>query len=329
MPRSSRSPRSTIVAGLVALVVGTLGASCGDDGATVEQSAGPSVVATTSIWADVVANVACDGLADVTTIVPVGGDPHGFEPSLADRGDMEAAALVVANGLGLEEGLADTLDAVSDAGTPVLRVGGLVDTIPYEGDDHEDGAPDHEDGTADHEGDDPHVWFDPTRVAAMLPSIADALVNDAGLDRTAVDACVRDYDAELAALDAEVADLVATLPADRRVLITSHHALGYFADRYGFTVIGTVIPAPSGLAETNPAQLEELAGLVEEYDVPAIFAETQHSTDDAEALAERVGDVEVITLFTGSLAEDGPAATYTGLVVTDAGMIVTALGREG
>jgi zinc/manganese transport system substrate-binding protein len=152
-------------------------------------------------------------------------------------------------------------------------------------------------------------------------------VADAGLDADAVDACVESYTAELAAVDAEIADLVAEMPEDARLLLTSHDSLSYFADRYGFEVIGTVIPAPSGLAETNPAQLEELAELIDETGVRAIFAETQHSTDDAEALAERVGDVEVVTLYTGTLGEPGSGAdTYVGFLRTNAGLVADALG---
>ncbi|MCY4280906.1 MAG: zinc ABC transporter substrate-binding protein, partial [Acidimicrobiaceae bacterium] len=99
----------------------------------------PTIVATTGIWADVVSNVACGGLANVEALIPVGGDPHGYEPSLQDRGRMEDAALVVANGLALEERLLDTLESVAEAGTPVFEVAEAVDTIPYSfGSGHDD-----------------------------------------------------------------------------------------------------------------------------------------------------------------------------------------------
>ena len=92
--------------------------------------AAPIVVATTSIWADITANVACDGLAEIETIIPPGGDPHSFEPSLRDRETMDNADLVVANGLFLEESLDDTIDAVESNGVPVLRVADELDPIP-------------------------------------------------------------------------------------------------------------------------------------------------------------------------------------------------------
>ena len=154
------------------LAATAFGASaCSGDSATVQPApdagAGvPTILATTGIWGDVVANVACGGLAEVETIIPVGGDPHGYEPSLQDRARMESAALVVANGLLLEEGLEDTLEAVAESGTPLFEFAEGMDTIPYsfqvghdhdedehEGHDHDEdeGHDDHED---EHEGHD-------------------------------------------------------------------------------------------------------------------------------------------------------------------------------
>ena len=101
---------------------------------------------------------------------------------------------------------------------------------------------------------------------------------------------------------------------------------GTFADRYGFTVLGSVIPSPSSLAGTNPADLEALATLITDTGVPAIFAETQHSSGDTNALADRVGDVEVITLETGTLDEPGSVAdSYVSWLTVTARTIVDAL----
>ncbi|MDH3227052.1 MAG: metal ABC transporter substrate-binding protein [Thermoleophilia bacterium] len=289
-------------------------AACGGGKDEAESGAGenvPLVVATTSIWSDVVSNVACDGLARVEALIPSGADPHAFEPSLSDRGTMESASLVVANGLQLEESLEDTLDAVEGNGQPVFRVAEHVVTIS---------------ATADDEGADPHVWLDPSRVSAALPSLGDALVEHAGLDRVAVDACVSGYQDELAAVDAEVAESLSRVREGGRTLVSNHDALAYFADRYGLEVLGTVIPAPSTLAETNPAQLEELAEAAEQAGVRTIFSEAQHSDADVVALAERVGDIEVATLHTGSLGEPGSGAeNYLGLLRTNAELIASGL----
>ncbi len=298
------------------------------------------VVATTSIWADIAANVACDGLADVQMIITPGGDPHSFEPSLRDRETMDNADLVIANGLFLEESLEDTIDAVESNGVPVLRVGDGLDPIPtsaashddHDGDDH-DHDHDGEESTDEDHGDDhdhgdtdPHVWWDPTRIAAAVPLIADALA-DAGVDRGALDECAARYLDELTALDDEVSAMVAPLPADQRILVTNHDSLGYFADRYAFEVLGSVIPSSSSLAATSPAELDALAADIVATGVPAIFADTQNSSDDADALANRIGGIEVVSMLTDTLDEPGTdQGTYVGWLRQNVETIVTALG---
>ena len=353
-------------AGCLLAVLALIAAGCGND----DDAGGtgvPTVLATTSIWADVTANVACDGLAEVSTIIPPGGDPHAFQPSLSDRENMEDAALIVANGLFLEEGLEDTIDAVEDAGTPVFRVADHVSVIEFgsamghdehDEDEHEDDHDDHEghdhdedeheddhdeDEGHDHDEDehaeddghghahahgseDPHVWFDPIRVAEALPELSQALATQAGLDAVALDECVAAYHSELIALDAEVDAILASLHPEDRLLVTNHDALGYFADRYGFQVIGTVIPSGSTLAAASPAGLQELVELIDETGVAAIFSESTHSSDDTEALGREAG-VQVVSLNTGSLGPaDSSSGTYIGFIRTNVQKIAEGLG---
>ena len=299
------------------------------------SAAAPTILATTGIWRDIVSSVACGGLADVDTIIPLGSDPHGYEPSLQDRARMESAALVVANGLELEKGLEDTLEAVSESGTPVFEFADGMDTIPFSfegaqhGEEEDEGEDEEEDGGGDEghgSGGDPHVWFDPHRVSQALPALARVLTTEVGLDAAAINACLASYLAELEAVDAEIAAKVEQLPAESRKLVTNHQALGYFADRYGLEVIGTVIPTPASMAQASPARLEELARTIEHEEIKAIFAETLHSLDDVEALAARVGDVDLVTLYTGSLGPSGSGAeTYVGFLRTNADLIVDAL----
>ena len=354
---TSRKRRGVAVLTIGALLITACGS--GDEASTPATANGaadaPTVVATTSIWADVTANVACDGLATVEMIIPLGGDPHSFEPSLRDRETMDNSELVVANGLYLEESLADTIDAAASNGTAVLRVGDGLDPLPadddHEDDDHDDDESsdndheDHDDDEADDDHDhedhddqddddhdhgafDPHVWWDPTRMAAAVPLIADALA-DVGIDRAALDECADRYIDELTTLDADVAAIVAPLPAGERVLVTNHDSLSYFADRYEFEVVGSVIPSSSSLAATSPAELDTLAAEIVATGAPTIFADTQSSTDDADALASRIGDVAVISLLTGTLDEPGSGAgTYVGWLRQNVQTIVDALDRS-
>ncbi|WP_419914828.1 metal ABC transporter solute-binding protein, Zn/Mn family [Candidatus Poriferisodalis sp.] len=398
--------------------------------ATDASSAVPLVVTTTSIWGDVVSNVGCEDSVSVTTLIPQGGDPHTFEPSLRDRETMDAADLVVVNGLGLEERLEDTLEAVAAEGVHVFEVAEHIDTIEFEfsgghddhghddhdeedghddhdeddaheddhdeedghddhdeedghddhdeedghddhdeddahEDDHdeEDGHDDHdeedgheddhdeghdEDGHDDHEDDDhghmdddhadeddhghdhsggdPHVWLDPQRVAGVLGELADELIH-AGADADTVNRCLDSYREALEDADAEIAEILDAVPADRRILITNHDAFGYFADRYGFEIVGTVIPSLSTAAETNPALLEELAEIIEHEGVPAVFSETTHSDADIQALATAAGNINVVQLLTGSLAPEGEDGdTLIGMLRFNAQAIADALG---
>ena len=329
-PVSSRSFRNRSLKLIAVVAVAVLGAAaCSGDPAPEPPGVGaetPTILATTSIWADVVANVACDGLAVVETIIPVGSDPHGYEPSLQDTERMTNASLIVANGLTLEGRLQDTLETVAESGTVVFEFAARMDPIPFEDahDDHDDEGHGHHDHA--HGAEDPHVWFDPHRVAEALPVLAQALTAHAGLDPAAVEACMNSYRAELEAVDAEIAAKVAQLPPESRKLVTNHDAFAYYAARYGFEVIGTVIPSLSSMAEANPAGLEELAEIIEHEGIKAIFAETQHSGDDIEALADRIGGVEVVTLYTGSLGPPGSGAeTYTGYLRTNTDLIVDSL----
>ena len=349
--QQSRTPVALAVLAAVALCASSCGGDPEGEDASPAAPATPTILVTTGIWAEVVSNVACGGLADIETIIPVGGDPHGYEPSLQDRARMENAALVVANGLELEEGLEATLEAVAESDTPVFEFAEGMEPIPFafeggghgeedEGHDEDEGEDQDEDEDEGHDedegededeghgsGGDPHVWFDPHRVWEALPDLARVLTRDAGLDPAAVEACLVSFRAELEAVDAEIAAKVEQLPAESRKLVTSHQALGYFADRYGFVVIGTVIPTPASMAQASPAQLEELAKIIEHEEIKAIFAETLHSLDDVEALAARVGDVDVVTLYTGTLGPPGSGAeTYVGFLRTNAHLIVDALG---
>jgi zinc/manganese transport system substrate-binding protein len=259
-------------------------ASCSDDVA----AEGLSVVATTTIIGDVVANVVGDDAA-VVVLTPVGADPHDFQPSSAQVAAINEADLVVANGLFLEEGLKDVLDAAASDGVKVFELAPELDPIPFGG----DGDPD---------SDDPHVWLDPVRMADAAGLIAAELT---AIDDT-VDWTTRagTYAAELLALDDESEEMFAAIPDDARLLVTNHDALGYFAARYGFDVVGTVIPGGTTLADQSSEAL-------------------------AEAVAAELGDeVEVVSLYTGSLGEPGSGAgTLIDMLRTNAERVAAALTR--
>ena len=313
-----------------------------------------TALATTSIWADVTSNALCG--AEVESIIPLGADPHSWEPSIRVPEDIAAANLLVRNGLFLEEGLLATLDAVDESATAMVSLASLV--ASEEDDDHDDHADDeadhddhddhaddddkadhddHDDHSDDedeadhddhghhhHSGPDPHLWMDPTLVARAATLIADAAV-EAGWPESVKD-CAADYSGQLAALDEEIASQVSVVDVGDRVLVTNHDALGRFAERYGFTVLGTVLPATSTLAEANPADLTALAEEILATGVTTIFYDFQSSSVDAESLAERLDGVEVAVLFTGSLVEDSEVgADYIAMMRTNVQRILSAI----
>lgn len=315
-------PRSILA--FVAVALFATGCGAGDakhPGSDSEQT----VVVTMDIWADIVGNVACgttegDRLLTIDTLIPPGADPHRFEASLRDRTELERASFIVANGLSLEASLESTIESAENDGTPVLRIGDELD-LHHDDPDHDD--PDHDEH--EHSGTDPHIWLDPVLVSEALPIIAEHLVIHAGLDEDQVATCVADYQHKLTDLDQEIRGLLENLPSERRNLVTNHDSLSYFAGRYDLTVIGTVIPSSSSLAETSPATLERLAELITRTNTPAIFSETQHSDHDAVALGQRLG-VEVVPLATSSLGPAGSeSATYLGWLQELATLISEAL----
>ena len=165
-------------------------------------------------------------------------------------------------------------------------------------------------------------------MAIAADGIADFLIDNVeGIDAEAVRANADDYISELNELDEEVTGMLAGLSDDQRVLITNHEVFGYFADRYDFEVVGTIIPSGSTNDGANAQDLAELAETIEHEGVPAIFGESSSSSELVETLADEVGDVEIVELFSESLGEEGSCGdTYTNMVRTNAERIAAALG---
>jgi zinc/manganese transport system substrate-binding protein len=302
----------TALAVFVALVIG--GAAC--TGGDAVQGSGAEIVVSSNILGDVVRELV-GGLASVETLMPPNTDPHDFAASARQAADMRSAQVLVVNGLGFESGLGDAIAAARHDGVKVIEVAPLAPRLhPIDEDGH--GAP----------VTDPHVFTDPSRMAVAVGALADRL-SDAvpALDTDAFRTRTEDYVRSLRALDAEVRRILAPIPAARRVLVTNHDSLGYFADRYGFRVLGAVIPSLSTLAAPSAADLTDLAGVIERSGVPAVFADTSSPKRLSEALAREGHGVRVVTLFVESLGAKGSgAATYEDMVRTNARRIARALG---
>lgn len=285
-----------VAAGLVVTTAGC--SSAGSDR--------PLVAVTTNILGDVVTEVVGDA-ADVMVLMPAGADPHSFEVSAKEAAQLRTADLVVENGLGLEEGVARHVEAAASDGVPVFTAGDHVDALEWT--------------TEDDSGPDPHIWTDPERMVDVVEAL-DGDLRDAGVEPTGTDA----YLDELATLDDEMTEAFAGIPEERRALVTNHHVFGYLADRYGFRVVGAVIPSGTTLASPSAADLRDLATAIDEAGVPTIFADLSQPARLAEVLADEVDvHVRIRSLATESLTEDGDASTYLGMMRSNTDAIVAGL----
>jgi zinc/manganese transport system substrate-binding protein len=259
------------------------------------------VVVTTPVLGAVVGDLVGDA-ADVTVLMANGVDPHDWSPSAKDIERVTKADLVVANGLGLEESLERTLDEAEKAGVPVFHATDHV-TIREAGET--DPAHAEEEAEDDHGTGDPHFWVDPVAMRAVVA----ALVPELGAVGIDVAGSAADLDARLADLDVEVRETLAAVPEANRRLVTGHESMGYFADRYGFTLVGTVIPGLSSQGEVSAGELAELKAAIEAEGVPAIFVEIGTPTAVAEAIGREAG-IAVVELPSHTLPDDGSYVTF-------------------
>jgi zinc/manganese transport system substrate-binding protein len=281
---------------LALLVVATAlaGASCG--GGASPTSAPASIVVTFPVLGTVVRDLVGDRAA-VVVLMGNGIDPHDWSPSAKDIERVMGARLVVANGLGLEMNLDEVLSEAEKAGVPVFRATDHVTVRPLE-----------EGGDA---AGDPHFWVDPLSmrdvVAALVPELASV----------GIDVAVRGADLErrLADLDAETRATLSVVPEANRRLVTGHESMGYFAARYGFAIVGAVIPGLTSQGEASAGEMADLAALIREQGVKSIFAEIGTPTAVAEAIARETG-AAVVELPSHTLPADGSYFSFVRAIAT-------------
>ncbi|WP_448222731.1 zinc ABC transporter substrate-binding protein AztC [Gordonia iterans] len=297
---------SRFLAALLTALLAALGlTACGDG-----SGDRPQIVVTTNILGDVVSELVGDQ-AEVTVLMKPNADPHLFGVSAQEANRMRNADLIVYNGLGLEEGIAQHVEAAREAGVAVFEAGTHADPIKYAA------------GTLD-----PHFWTDPDRmtmvVAALRPVLAE---NVTDVDTEQLDTQTENYLGRLTELTTDMSAQFGTIPADRKRLVTNHHVFGYLAQRFGFEVIGAIIPGGTTLASPSSADLASLTGAIDRYDVPAVFVDTSHPDKLAAALAKETGrDVKIVPLYSESLDEPGTeAGTYLGMMTVNTQRITDGL----
>lgn len=294
-----------------------------------------NVVATTSIIGDIVKNVAGDAV-ELAVLLPVGVDPHTFNPAPADLALVAKADVIFINGLGLENFLDKMLEnsgstapviAVSQGITPRLFT--QINSDHSEADN--DGHADENEARTDDQTDeaaripDPHVWTIPTNAIAFVSNIKQSLIQLDPANATIYTANAGRYRAELETLDAWIQTQTDAIPLANRQLVTDHAVYGYYADRYGLRQVGAVIPSFNTGAEPSARQVAALEETITSYQVSAIFVGNSVNPALSQRIAQDTG-VRVISLYTGSLGGSGSEAeTYTAYLQYNTRSIVEGL----
>lgn len=304
------------------LLAVTLGlAACAPVGAGGGASAPIRVLAVETFLADIAQNVAGQRV-QVDSLMPLGVDPHTFSPTPQDVRKVAESDVLILNGAGFEEWAAEMLDNAGGQRLVIEASAGLTMRDPHEADHTGEENADQEHA---HEGD-PHFWLDPLLVIKYVENIRDGLIaaDPAGRDVYTQNAAA--YIAQLNDLHTWIESQVAQIPPERRVLVTDHDTLGYFADRYGFTVLGAVIPGFSSGASPSAQELAQLIDQVKSSGVPAIFIESVASPQLANQVAAETGAKVVTDLYTHSItALDGKAPTYLAMMRHNVETMVAAL----
>jgi ABC-type Zn uptake system ZnuABC Zn-binding protein ZnuA len=271
-------------------------------GGAAASGGGPTVIATTTQGADLARQVA-GKRAQVGSLLKPNSDPHTYEPRAGDVKALARADLVVRSGGEIDNWLEEARHgAGSDA--PVVTLG-------------------------THASEEPHWWQDPRAAERAVPLLRDALtrVDAGGKARYAANA--ERYLGELRRLDRAVARCIATIPAAKRKLVTTHDALGAYARRYGLEVIATVIPSRSTRGQASAGETAALVKTIRSGHVPAVFAESSVRSDVEHAIAREAGARVAPALWADSLGPPGSAgATYAGSIEANTHTIAAALGGD-
>ncbi|MBI4760745.1 MAG: metal ABC transporter substrate-binding protein [Chloroflexota bacterium] len=280
--------------------------SCGSTSPSSDRR--PVILTSTTFLADIARNIAGDRLT-VESLLPIGVDPHAYQPTPQDAAKVADSKLLIVNGMGYEQFIAPLLE---NAGGERKVIEASAGISPREDAGGEQGV-------------DPHMWLDPNLVIRYVENIRDGLIKFDPDGEAVYRSNAEAYIAQLKELDTWIVEQISQIPAERKLLITNHEALGYFAERYGFTIAGAVIESFSSGASPSAGQMADLIAQIKASGAPAIFLDAS----DNEALARQIAaetNVRVVTdLHLESLTDGAPAATYIDMMKHNVTRIVEAL----
>jgi zinc/manganese transport system substrate-binding protein/manganese/iron transport system substrate-binding protein len=264
------------------------------------------VVATTTVFADLVRNIGGDRIT-VDSIIPAGAGPEDYEPKPDDARKLADADLIVSNGVGLDDFLGDLIDAAGEESAARLVLGDGLETIMVEDEEN------------------PHFWLDPSIVADhYVPVIVAKLreLDPAGSDVYQANGTA--YADQVRQLDEANKVKIESIPVANRKLVTFHDAFPYFARHYGFEEVGVILENVG--QEPTAAELAALVEEVKAANVRAVFSEAQFSPDLSRTLAEEAGISQVVTTLYNDTVGPPPVDTYLKMMEWNVDEIVKALG---
>jgi ABC-type Zn uptake system ZnuABC Zn-binding protein ZnuA len=262
------------------------------------------VITTTTVFADIVQNVGGDRVV-AKSIVPPGVGPEDYEPKPNDAKLLADAALIVSNGVGLDDFLEKLLTSAGGEHARLV-LGAGIPTVTIDGEEN------------------PHFWLDPTLVKQYyLPAITAKLSQVDPAGQATYEANAGSYGTKLESLDTELMAKFAQIPPENRRLVTFHDAFPYFARHYGFDLVGVILENPG--QDPSAADLAALVEKVKAAHVKAVFSEAQFSPKLVQTLAQEAGITRVVTTLYNDALGPAPADTYLGLMRWNADQIVAAL----
>lgn len=277
-----------------------------------------NVLASTTFLADITQNVAGDR-AQVVSLLPIGSDPHAYQATPADVVKISESTILILNGIEYEHFIEPLLENADGERLVIVASDGLEPHLM-----EEDAGEEHA-GGEEHETGDPHMWLDPNLVITYVENIRDGLSQadpgGAEVYRSNAEA----YIAQLKDLDSFIKSQVESIPAERRLLVTNHEALGYFAERYGFTIVDTILPSFSSEASASAQEVASAIERIKLSGAQAIFLGEVENDSLAEQIASET-DVKVVRdLYLETLTDGPPAATYIEMMKYNVTQIADAL----
>ncbi len=289
----------------VIMLLAVLLSACGQASTGAPQGTpGLKVLATETFLADIAQNVAGDRV-QVGTLIPSGIDPHSFEPAPSDVAKVAASSVLIVNGNGFESFLQRLLENAGGNRLEIQASEGLASRTPEM---------------------DPHFFMDPVDTIQYVENIRNGLTQADPQGADVYRRNAQDYIAKLKDLDTWIKQQVEQVSPPRRLLVTNHESLGYYADRYGFKVVGAIIPSVTDEASPSAQSLAALTQAIRSSGAPAIFLEEGTNPQLAQQVAQETGVKIAPVLFTHYTSPpNGPAPTYIDMLKYDTNVIVEAL----